>query len=224
MRRCGATWRKPVEEITDRQKRVRANHPDCRPRGPKRCAKCGKRPPDTLFRPGLIVAHKDGDESNGRRSNLEWQCYPCNAKEVHRLKKLGKGVRTRQYNPRRRRKNQGAKTLGEYVDAAVKHTRGAIDEGGRVIHETPAAKRRSYAREIWRRRRASGRVSSRNGESMRRKNSRRRNPKRSGGYLVVRGRNRVALAKSPSKAKAREFAAKLRSHFPGAGIRVVRAR
>jgi hypothetical protein len=63
----------------------------------------------------------------------------------------GKGKRTRQYNPKRR-KNAGAKSLGEYVSAAVSHTRGAHDEAGKVIHETPKSKRREFAREIWRRR------------------------------------------------------------------------
>ncbi len=50
------------------------------------------------------------------------------------------------------RKNPGgAKTLGAYVDAAVNHTRGAHDAGGKVIHETPKAKRKEFAREIaWR--------------------------------------------------------------------------
>jgi len=61
----------------------------------------------------------------------------------------GKGWRTRQFNP-------GAKTLAEYVQAAVEHRRGAHDEGGRIIHETPKVRRRAFAEEIWKRRRERG--------------------------------------------------------------------
>jgi hypothetical protein len=46
------------------------------------------------------------------------------------------------------RKNPGATNLAQYVQAAVDHTRGAHDEGGRVIHETPKSKRKEFAREI----------------------------------------------------------------------------
>lgn len=46
------------------------------------------------------------------------------------------------------KKNPGATNLAQYVQAAVEHTRGAHDEGGRIIHETPKAKRREFAREI----------------------------------------------------------------------------
>jgi hypothetical protein len=39
-----------------------------------------------------------------------------------------------QYNP-------GARTLAEYVQAVTQHRRGAHDEAGRIIHETPKEKR-----------------------------------------------------------------------------------
>jgi len=154
--KCGDRWRKPVEAITDREKRYRANTPECRPAGPRRCAKCGTSK-------NVVIHHKDGDESNGKKRNLGWLCRPHNAKAMIAMKRAGKGVRTRQYNP-------GAKNLGEYVDAAVKHKRGSYDEGGKVIHETPKSTRQKFAREIWSRRRASGRVSSRNGRKPRKKN------------------------------------------------------
>lgn len=51
-------------------------------------------------------------------------------------------------------RNPGARTLGEYVDALVRHTRGSHDDAGRVIHETPKSRRRSFAREIWDRRKS----------------------------------------------------------------------
>ncbi len=50
----------------------------------------------------------------------------------------------------------GAHTLAQYTEAAIQHTRGAHDAGGKIIHETPKEKRREYAAEIWRRRRARG--------------------------------------------------------------------
>jgi hypothetical protein len=53
--------------------------------------------------------------------------------------------------------NPGAETLGQYVRAAVEHQRGAHDAGGLVIHETPKEERQAFAKEIWRRRRRSGR-------------------------------------------------------------------
>ncbi len=65
------------------------------------------------------------------------------------MARTGKGRRTAQYNP-------GAKTLGEYLNAILTHTRGAHDEGGRIIHETPKGKRASYASEIWARRKSHG--------------------------------------------------------------------
>jgi len=65
------------------------------------------------------------------------------------MARAGIGRRTRQMNP-------GAKTLGEYVQAVAQHTRRAHDEAGRVIHETPKERRRDYAAEIWKRRRAHG--------------------------------------------------------------------
>lgn len=66
------------------------------------------------------------------------------------MAKAGQGRRTSQYNP-------GAETLAKYVSAAVEHQRGEHDAGGLVIHETPKEKRQAFAKEIWRRRRRSGR-------------------------------------------------------------------
>jgi len=208
MARCGENFRKPVQSISDRAKRYRAHSPGCRPKGPKRCHWCGTRN-------GQIVPdHKDGDESNGRPSNLVWACKPCNTERGKKMAKAGKGVRTRQYNPKHRHrkgwelvpgtrstfrptkknqpkrqlvtlgpsdktmyaleetkdgkkflrgpyprrgrvyeltgkgKNPGAINLAQYVQAAVDHTRGSHDAGGKVIHETPKSKRREFAREI----------------------------------------------------------------------------
>lgn len=97
----------------------------------------------------LGVGHRDGNESNGSSRNLFTVCKSCNGMQAHDDKRAGRGVRTRQYNPKRR--NPGAQSLGAYVSAAVDHTRGAHDAGGKVIHETPKSKRKEFAREIaWR--------------------------------------------------------------------------
>lgn len=127
--------------ITDRAKRYRANR--CKKKADK-CETCG-------YRKNLVIGHRDGNESNGRPYNLGTFCKSCNGLDAAADKKAGRGVRTRQYNPKKKRRNPGAKTLGAYVDAAVNHSRGAHDAGGKVIHETPKAKRREFAREIaWR--------------------------------------------------------------------------
>jgi len=65
------------------------------------------------------------------------------------MARTGKGRRTNQFNP-------GARTLAEYVQAVTRHQRGAHDAAGRIIHETPKAKRREFAAEIWDRRRLRG--------------------------------------------------------------------
>ena len=79
---------KPVTEITDRAKRLRANKVH---KLRKRCQQCGSKR-------NLGVGHRDGDESNNRPSNLFTQCKSCNGKQAARDKKAGRGVRTRQYN------------------------------------------------------------------------------------------------------------------------------
>ena len=126
---------KPVTEITDRAKRLRANKVH---KLRKRCEECGSKR-------NLGVGHRDGDESNNRPSNLFTQCKACNGKQAARDKKAGRGVRTRQYNP-------GAINLAQYVQAAMDHVRGSHDAAGRVLHETPKNVRREFAKEIWWRR------------------------------------------------------------------------
>ncbi|HEY6271198.1 MAG TPA: HNH endonuclease [Terriglobales bacterium] len=100
----------------------------------------------------MIVDHIDGRESNGDPSNLRWLCRACNTTLGLAMARAGQGVRTRQYNPA----NLGARTLAQYTDAALRHTRGAHDAGGKIIHETDKEKRQEFAAEIWRRRRERG--------------------------------------------------------------------
>jgi hypothetical protein len=132
---------KPVAEITDRAKRYRANADGCRPDGPKACAYCGSTQ-------NVGVHHVDGNEDNTTRRNLKFACKSCNAKIANEHKRVGKGKRTRQFNP--------VPNLAQYSIAAAGHQRGSHDAGGKVIHDTPAEVRSQYAREIWKRRRAHG--------------------------------------------------------------------
>lgn len=137
------------QKVSDRAKRYRANQPACQPSGPRRCELCGNTS-------GLMVDHVDGNESHGLKSNLRWLCRSCNTKLGAAMAKAGQGRRTVQYNP------GGAKTLHEYIQAVLAHTRGSHDAAGKIIHATPKGKRREYAAEIWgsrsARRRAEGDV------------------------------------------------------------------
>ena len=104
---CGAGWRKEAHEVTDRRLRQRAV--ECRPAG-KHCLWCG-----ATVR--LMVAHVDGNESNGAQENLGPTCRSCNAKVAHVMKRHGMGRRTRQYNPRARRSTDlGSVDGGRDVD------------------------------------------------------------------------------------------------------------
>lgn len=141
---CAVTVKEPV---TDRAKRYRANQEGCLPSGKKACALCKS----TRF---LTVDHKDGDESNGEKSNLRWLCKSCNTKLGARDAKLGRGRRTAQYNPK------GAPNLGAYVSALMV-TKGfsdamSLDDAVQLIHDTPAARRSEFASEIYARRREAG--------------------------------------------------------------------
>ena len=96
-----------------------------------------------------MVDHRDADESNDSPENLRWLCKSCNTQLGLAAAQAGQGRRTSQYNP-------GAATLAQYTQAALQHTRGQHDAGGEIIHETAKEKRREFAAEIWRRRRARG--------------------------------------------------------------------
>jgi hypothetical protein len=104
-----------------------------------------------------MVAHVDGNESNGEQENLGPTCRSCNAKVAHVMKHHGMGRRTRQYNPR---STHGAQTLAQWM-AAVMSMKGESDQMGvgdavEMIHATPAIDRSRFAREIWRLRREHG--------------------------------------------------------------------
>jgi hypothetical protein len=144
-RNPGQCARTMKPNVSDRAKRYRANQPGCRPSGLKKCKLCGSRS-------DVMVDHVDGNESNGRKSNLRWLCRSCNNTLGAEMAKTGQGRRTVQYNPA----HKGARTLGEYMQAVLEHTRGAHDAAGKIIHDTPKSRRREFASEIWARRESHG--------------------------------------------------------------------
>lgn len=128
--------RKPVELITDRAKRYRAQG---NVSGPRKCAICGARP-------GRIdVMHLDGDENNGDKRNLAYGCRSCNTGLGAAFASMGAGVKTRQYNP----VGKAPPTFEQWVYAVTHHAPGAHDEGGKIIHATPKHLRIAYNRRIW---------------------------------------------------------------------------
>jgi hypothetical protein len=81
---------KPVNQITDRAKRYRANK--LKPAGPKRCSFCASRQ-------NIDVDHITGNESDEDPGNLMYLCRSCNTTKGIVQAKNRIGVRTRQYNP-----------------------------------------------------------------------------------------------------------------------------
>jgi hypothetical protein len=78
--------------LTDRAYRYRANHESVRPKGRKICSECGS----ARF---VGVDHVDGFEENNSPKNLRWLCKSCNTRLGLKMKREGKGRRTRQFNP-----------------------------------------------------------------------------------------------------------------------------
>lgn len=146
---CGVRWRKPVQDITDRAKRYRANSPGCRPPGPEICAMCGSKR-------NVEVGHLDGHEEHGEPENLFWTCRRCNVLTAIHFKRHRVGRPTNQYNPA----PAGAQTLGQWI-AAVMSMKGEADQmklkdAIAMIRATPAADRSSFAKQIWNLRRKRG--------------------------------------------------------------------
>jgi len=77
----------PADSLTDRAKRYRAQNAVL---GPKECVLCGATG-------RLDVMHLDGNESNGEPRNLAYGCRSCNGRLAAGFKRIGAGVKTRQY-------------------------------------------------------------------------------------------------------------------------------
>lgn len=137
-------WRKPVEQITDRAKRYRANHPDFLPEGERVCFLCNS---DS----NVDVHHMDGDESNGARSNLAYACRSCNVRLGNLMRGLGVGRLTNQYNPSKKGK-RGADALADYhANMMVMRGVWAGDAAAAIEHirAAPASVRSAYTKRSW---------------------------------------------------------------------------
>lgn len=133
---------RPVEIITDRAKRYRANA--AIEQEERRCIYCG------TTRGRLDVEHINGREADNEPENLAWACRPCNTRKGAYYAKMGAGKRTRQYNPAKKR--QGIQSLAMFVKA-VNAVQGLGDgqlslfEGEELLRATPKNQRSEYARE-----------------------------------------------------------------------------
>jgi len=77
-----------------------------------------------------MVAHIDGNESNGAQENLSPTCRSCNARIAHLMKRHGLGRRSRQYKPARRG-SADSRPMAEWL-AAVMSMRGLMTHGAEV--------------------------------------------------------------------------------------------
>jgi transposase-like protein len=136
---CAVTLK---DQVTDRAKRYRANQLGCLPAGKKACALCGS----IRF---LTVDHKDGDESNGAKSNLRWLCKSCNTKLGARDAREGRGRRTAQFNPK------GAVSFEQWSEA-ISTLAGeglgtmTVEQARQIVHNTSKRKRSEFNEDVWR--------------------------------------------------------------------------
>lgn len=137
-------YSRPVESITDRAKRYRAQHPDVRPPGRKQCNFCGS----TRF---VVPHHVNGREADLDPLNLMWACKSCNTSFGIRMKKAGIGQLTKQYNPAPKRGSRADK-MRDY-GAAIKVMRGEWDgdlaKAIATIRATPQDVRSAYTSRSW---------------------------------------------------------------------------
>jgi len=155
--------RKPVDLITDRAKRYRAQADV--PAGPRVCGYCGN--------PSTMVDHIDGHEEHGEPENLMHACRPCNVTKAHIMQAAGLGRKTVQYNPQaswahslaqwvwavsriRRRDASGrlAPRDAWKTEAPASEVKAAVE----MVRATPPAKRAEFAAQLRgkQRRRSSG--------------------------------------------------------------------
>lgn len=143
---------RPVELITDRAKRYRAQNA-IPPETAARCVYCGR--PEPKSGRAFDVEHIDGNEANVNPANLTKACRSCNTTKGAVFAKAGIGKRTRQFNPAAK-STRGAQTLGQWL-TAVMSTKGMGDmpvrQAVQMIHDTPASKRSEFAAQIWQKRR-----------------------------------------------------------------------
>lgn len=127
---------RPVELITDRAKRYRANRNP--PPGPRRCGFCASRR-------SIDIDHVDGHESNDAARNKQFLCRSCNVSKGRVQARAGKGTRTAQFNPER------PPTFRQYVDAVLTlrgDIPGNVGKAARVLQATPPARRIEFVDRI----------------------------------------------------------------------------
>jgi hypothetical protein len=134
--------RKPVTAITDRAKRYRAQHPNVRPKLPKRCYFCGSTK-------NVGVHHLDGNEDHGNRQNLGWACKRCNAKIAHWMKKAGIGKRVEQFNPSKASRKSQMLAYGQAIKVMRGEFEGDIGAAMETIARTDPDVRSSYTSKSW---------------------------------------------------------------------------
>lgn len=136
--------RKPVEQLTDRAKRYRANEKEARPLAPKQCGFCGSRR-------NVGVHHITGHESDADPDNYMWACKRCNTRIGLLMRDLGLGARTRQYNPGNAGKSRRDR-LRDYGNA-IKVMRGDFEgdiaAAVATIRATPRELRSAYTSRTW---------------------------------------------------------------------------
>jgi 5-methylcytosine-specific restriction endonuclease McrA len=145
-----------LPDVTDRALRYRANRAIAQRE--VRCIYCGR--PDGW----LEVDHINGYEEDNSPENLAWACRACNTQKGAVFARAGIGRRTRQFNPRARKRaaraTRGAGTLAEWMEAVMAlkgyPSRFTLQEAIEKVRATPPEDRSAFAHEIWRRRRARG--------------------------------------------------------------------
>ncbi len=161
---CAPGGRQPVELITDRAKRYRAQKAN-RQKG-HRCIYCGQpRAGD--------VEHINGKEADNAPANLAYACRSCNTAKGALFAALGLGKRTAQFNPAA----AGAKNLAQWVMAVAsikkrdprtgrlrsgdssKQRLMPVAEAVAMIRATPPDRRSEFARDVWNLRRQHGTAS-----------------------------------------------------------------
>lgn len=140
---------RPIEQISDRAKRYRANRPENRPKGPRVCGYCASRR-------NVGVDHINGLEEDCSPENLIYACKSCNAAKGHLFKVKGLGRRVMQYNPSKRTAGPKRVSMAQY-EAAIKVMRGVYDgdvsKAVDTIRSASPSLRSAYTSGTWKARR-----------------------------------------------------------------------
>lgn len=138
--------REPIEQISGRAKRYRANADDIRPDDPRMCGFC-------FAQNDVIPHHITGDETDTEKQLLMWACRSCNQRVAHIMRKAGIGRLCVQYNPKKRGGSSSDRARYQSYITAVKILRGSMEGdtawAANFVAETPHAVRSRYTRRAW---------------------------------------------------------------------------